>query len=641
MENRETATQVIDEAVPENRFRLVLVRVASWGGGLAVMLLAGAIWIGIPGWLAERLLETVNSGDWFCEVSRLTLDPRGGVVAHRLHVYRKGLAGPPCVEAERARVRYALFDTTRKDQSRLREVTVVHGVVRPWQRMAAKGAGGGKTIHADGAGAGSLPALEMVLRLEDVDLLGVAVRRAQARVRMDSSALSFSGVEVRVGDEVHEGSVQGDVERKADGHLLGHLATRIDPRAVHPFLQAVGLDMASVLDRFSFHGEAPALDMTFEAPAGTGRAATVAGRFQASQFAYQGAAVGFANITWNYESGEYRHRLILNPMVLVMADRSVTGGITVDFGKGWVDGEVVSTAELPTLVRLIGLPQGWIPGTWSVGGQERVYAKGRYAYEDRALTAMEVVAEGRDLRIGRFRADEISLKWLMKGVTNELADIRGRIAGGSFTAGATLVPEGVPSTRSKYAIKGEILHAELGELLEMAVAGVATGVEGKVYGNIQMEGVLGGRPEEVAGRGELNIRRGRIFSIPLFGGLTQALASRFPGVDMLVLQREARATFDVGAGKVSSRDIRLDGDVFAIEAEGDCGLDGRLGFVVKVKPVTERKLIGPALRTLTLPLSKLLEFKVEGTLRDPRWKSTAFSWQEWFNGDSKREKQAK
>jgi hypothetical protein len=479
----------------------------------------------------------------------------------------------------------------------------------------------------------------MELRLEDVDLLGMDVRRAQARVRMDGGGVAFSGVDIGVGDEVHAGTLQGEVAWTADGSVVGRLATRIDPHAVHSFMRECGWDISAVLDRFSFHGEPPVIDMTFEVPASTGRVSVVGGRFQASQFAYQGAAIGFANIAWKHEWGGGRRRLMLNPMVLVIAGQSVTGGVTIDLERGWVEGEAVSTVEFPTLVRLIGLPTGWLPGNWTVGSQERVYAKGRYAYGDRALTAMEVAVEGRDLNLGRYPLDEVSFKWWMRGVTNEVTDIRGRIAGGSFTGAAQFVPDAVEAGRLRYRVKGEILHAELSSVLAMVSSGVVTGIEGNVYGNIELAGVTGVAGQGVVGRGEVNIRSGRIFSIPLFGGLTRALTSRFPGVDMLVLQREARATFEVGGGKVSSHDLRLDGDVFAVEADGACGLDGVLGFVVKVRPATERKVIGPAIRTLAFPFSKLLEFKLEGTLSKPEWKSSMLSWSGRTGGDSKKEKE--
>jgi hypothetical protein len=105
----------------------------------------------------------------------------------------------------------------------------------------------------------------------------------------------------------------------------------------------------------------------------------------------------------------------------------------------------------------------------------------------------------------------------------------------------------------------------------------------------------------------------------------------------LVSQREARASFDIKQGRVRTKDARIDGDVFAIGAEGECGLDGRLSFVVQVKPVTERKVIGPTLRMLTYPISKLMELKLDGTIGKPQWKSTTLSWSEWFGGDSKKE----
>ncbi len=637
-------TEGVETGGPWRRGRAVVARVVAWVGVLVVLLLAGAIRIGIPGWMADRLLVSVNQGGWYCEASRVTLDPRGGFVAHHLHVFRKGVTGPPCVEAERVGILYDLFGRLRRGQSRVREMSIAHGVVRPWSKGGREGdggVGGGGISAGGGGGQVGRPTLEMAVRMEDVDLLGVPIMRAQGRMRMDGVVVGFSGMDVEVGDDVHSGTLQGEVVWKADGSVAGRLVTRIDPRTVHPFMRECGWDLSAVLDRFSFHGEPPVIDLTFEVPGATGGVSVVYGHFQASQFAYQGAAVGFANLGWKHEWGGGRHQLMLNPLVLVVGGRSVTGGLTFDLERGWVEGEAVSTVEFPTLSRLIGLPPGWIPETWAVGSQERVYAKGRYAYGDRSQTAMEVAAEGHDLRIGRFHLDEVSLKWLMRGETNEVTDIRGRMADGSFTGAAELVPEAVEAGGMRYRVRGEILNADMSRVLAMVGSGMVTGIEGKVYGNIELAGVTGKAGSGVVGRGEVNIRRGRLFNIPLFGGLTKALTSRFPGVDMLVLQREAHATFEVGGGKVSSHDLRLDGDVFAVEADGGCGLDGVLGFVVKVRPAAEGKVIGSAMRALSFPFSKLLEFKLEGTLSKPEWTSSMLSWSGWKEGDLKKEKESK
>ncbi len=590
------------------------------------LILLWMAWVGIPSFLTERLLAAVNKGDWYCEVSHLTLHLRGGITAHQLRVYPKGVAGPPCFQAERVGVRFVLLEKGLGWGSRIKEVAVIGGVVRPYQRQGGDKKGGGESA-----------AIDVRVQLANVDLMGVAIRRGHARIKLDPEAIAFSDMDFLVGDELNSGTVQGEVVMLNAGGVRGRLVTRVDPRAVQPFLESVGLSLSAVFDRFSFHGEPPALEVKFETPTVNHSLGVTEGIFQASGFAYRGAAIGFANVTWKYERGGGVSRLMLNPVVVVISGRSVTGGVTVDMAQGSVGGEAVSTIELPTLARIIELPPGWLSESWVFGERGRIYGKGVFSYRDRALTSLELSADGDQLRFRRFNVSDITARCLMRGVTNDLVDVRGRVAGGTFTAAVTFVPDDVETNLVRYAVKGEVLHADFHELLDMVNAVTSTGIQGKVYGNMELTGLIGGSSTGLVGRGELNIRQGYLFTIPLFGGLTEVLKSRFSGVDFLVSQREARASFDIKQGRVRTKDARIDGDVFAIGAEGECGLDGRLSFVVQVKPVTERKVIGPTLRMLTYPISKLMELKLDGTIGKPQWKSTTLSWSEWFGGDSKKE----
>lgn len=613
--------------------------------GLSLLLglfLAGITWIGIPAFLADRILARANRGDWHCEVTRLALDPRGGIAAHGLRVYRKGVPGPACFEARRVYIRFALLELVGRGRPRIREVVAQHGLVRPWRRLAAKPPGPLREGGGEKARAGEAPDLDMAVRLADVVVAGVPVRKAAGRLESRQGRHRLSAIDVVVGDESHSGTLEGECTKEAEGRITGRFTARMDPHLVLPLLEEAGLEADAVVERFSFHGEPPLVEAEFELPGPEEGPRVFRGRFQASEFAYLGAGVGFANISWRCDWGPDRQRLVLNPLVLVVRGQSVTGWVDADFSRQWVDGEVVSMIEVPALGRIAGMPKGWIPEGWKLGGPVRIYAKGKYGYgAAAAATDMEVLAEGRDARIGRFHAEEVSLKWIMKGVAHELADVRARMAGGSMTGWASFTPQDGDSPGYRYRLRGEILNAELPRLLDLVRPGHERQMEGRVYGSLELEGTTGsGAVDGIrTGRGRVNITGGRLFTLPLFGGLSKALASRFSGVDMLLTQKEARATFEIADGRIGTRDARIEGDLFSVEGEGKCGLDGSLGFTVKVRPAMERKGIGPAVRALTMPLSKLLEFRLEGTLSDPAWKSTALSWPAWIENGLKKEKE--
>ncbi len=622
--------------------RRFAARILIAAGLLLSLFVAGITFIGIPPLLSAPLLASVNRGAWFCEVNRLTLDPRGGIVAHAVRVFRKGVAGPAVFEGERVHIRVELLALIRSGRVRVREVGVERGWVRSWRwfsdSSAAAFSGGGRgpdTKAEEAAGK-----LDFLLHLRNVAVLDVPIRDARVRVIRDEAALRLLNLRVLPGDESARGNVEGECVRHPDGRWTGRVSSRVDPHLVLPLLREAGLDLSGVVDRFSFHADAPSLEVNFDLPPDAREPVDVKGRFQASEFAYLGAGIGFANITWQCQWGEAQRRLVLNPLVLVSRGKSLSGSVNVDFLRRTVDGEVLSMLEWPVITRVAEVPRGTVPETWKFGDGLKVHAKGRFAYGNPASSDLEVTVEGRNVGLERFRFDEMSLRWLMKGGRHEFGDIRGRVAGGSMNGWAVVGPDPQYPSGSHYRVRCEILNVELAPFLEMAGARSQAPMEGRLYGTLDLEGTAGKDVPKglISGSGGISITGGRLFSLPLFGGLTRTLAARFEGVDALVAQRAASATYSIGGGRIKTRDARIEGDFFSVEGEGDCTLDGKLNFSVKVRPATERKGVGPIVRALTSPLSKLLEFRLEGTLTDPQWKSASLSLSSWFENGVRKEK---
>lgn len=628
-------------AKARRRWKPFVARGLIAGGLFLAFFVAGITFIGIPSFLAGPLLASVNRGDWFCEASRLTLDPGGGIVAHGARIYRKGVAGPPVFEARRIHVRVNLLVLARSGQSRVREVVVEHGLMRSWRQLSLSLPANGREAAGKAKAADSAPlqGLDVVVHLRDVAVIDVPVQDARMRLTSDNGDFRISNVRVLLGDESVRGDLEGECMRREDGRWTGRIVSRVDPHILTPVLGEIGVDLSAVMERFSFHADPPSLDLAFDVPAGEGPV-EVKGRFQSSEFAYLGAAIGFANITWQCEWGEAQRRLVLNPLVLVSRGRTLSGWVTIDLARQWLDGEIASMLDLNTIARIAGVPRDKVPESWRFGDVLKMHAKGRFAYGDPAGTDLEVTADGRDLRIDRFQFNELSLRWAVKGLRHELTDVRGRFAGGSINGWASIAPEpGYPGGRH-YQMRCEVLNAELGRLLEMTGSRYEGTMEGRVYGTVELEWAAGGGvpPGKMTGSGGVSIAGGRLFSLPLFGGLTKLLASRFEGIDTLVVQREARATYTISEGRFRSKDMRIEGDFFSVEGEGECTLDGKLNFSVKVRPATERRGIGSMVRALTAPISKLLEFRLEGTLSNPQWKSTALSISSWFDNGSGKEK---
>jgi hypothetical protein len=116
------------------------------------------------------------------------------------------------------------------------------------------------------------------------------------------------------------------------------------------------------------------------------------------------------------------------------------------------------------------------------------------------------------------------------------------------------------------------------------------------------------------------MRRGVVFRLPLFGGMTDALTKAVPGLDFALKQTDVHTPFEIRNGRISSQDVQIEGDVLSLTAKGDYRMeDGALAFDVQVRPMKDKTLLGQAMRALAYPISRLFEFRLEGTLDRPRW----------------------
>ena len=101
----------------------------------------------------------------------------------------------------------------------------------------------------------------------------------------------------------------------------------------------------------------------------------------------------------------------------------------------------------------------------------------------------------------------------------------------------------------------------------------------------------------------------------------------------MLAQTEAVGNFTIGNGRLTSRDIQLQGTVFSIKASGDYAFNGALDYRVEVQ-LLRGGPIAAIVRLATLPVTRLLEFRLTGTFDDPRWSPVNLNPAELFSGES-------
>ena len=194
--------------------------------------------------------------------------------------------------------------------------------------------------------------------------------------------------------------------------------------------------------------------------------------------------------------------------------------------------------------------------------------------------------------------------------------------GGTVSGSAHLSLPGLDPDRATFAMDLTYSGGNVGELADMMKLDPGDR-NGDVECALHLNGPMSTNYlDRLCGNGYVRISNGHLAQMNLFMGLTRILAEEVPGVDQVVNQSEASATFFIENGVLHSRDILIEGSLFSISATGayDIARDN-LDFVVRVQIMRKDSILGKyLLRPILWPFTKLLlEFRLAGSAENPQW----------------------
>lgn len=589
--------------------------------GLLMAVLLGLSWLGFPGFLTRWILSDINEGDYYVEAHNLRLDLRGGLKASDVSIYRKRVVGPPFLEARDMRVIFRFLERPRAGVSRVKGIQVKGGVIRAdggpaflMRDSGGEGAGQAGTGHVR-----IMPEirnLDMVLK--DFEVMGVYVDQLRAEVRVGPEGVRLSGVSGYVGRDIQRGAVDGNMvwtwSRKASGHLV----TTFDPRALIPPGRSFYPEVATLLEQFSFSGTSPRLDVEFESDMGPAWFFRARARMQASRYAYRGAGIGFANISADYVCSNGVNRLKLEPFLIVAGGRQAEGLAEFDFTAGTAGFDMTSTIDLATVLRLSGIREQALEA-WHLEEGTRLTARGNLDYRRPERSEVGASVEGARIGYSRLYAAEYGFRYSVRGGTNQFTEAHGKIGNGSFSGSAFLIPSGSGTT---WRVQVELIHVDAEAILAGLSPDPAWRTDGKIYGNVELEGSgAGPNPGGLTGRGQMTIRGSHVFKLPVLASLASELERTFPGVDVINSRGDVHVSYEVRNGRIVIRDLQMDSGPVTVTAAGNCGLDGSLDFIVRVHLMKKSESMVRAIAGL-FAVEKGAEFTLGGSLAAPRWVAT-------------------
>ena len=141
-------------------------------------------------------------------------------------------------------------------------------------------------------------------------------------------------------------------------------------------------------------------------------------------------------------------------------------------------------------------------------------------------------------------------------------------------------------------------------------------IEGKLSGVLEVSSKSITNYCEWHGKGEVTLEEGLIWDIPIFGIFSPILNTVSPGLGNS-RANYASAHFILTNGIVATSDLEIRAKAVRMKYEGTVDFDKKIEAQVEAEVLRDVWLVGPAIRFLLKPLTKLFIYKVKGTIDKP------------------------
>jgi hypothetical protein len=386
------------------------------------------------------------------------------------------------------------------------------------------------------------------------------------------------------------------------------LVSTIDPQAIKPLL---GTNVQRGIDLFTFR-QPPLVN------------AELWGRWHADDSLGLKATVALTNFTFRGQTADgfqsavqYTNLslLLTRPELQRGPERARADGLTADFkekilyltnGFSTADPMAVARAIGPHVVRAIE------PYTFSIPPVAHVHGAIPLDREEDADLYFQV--EGGDFHWWKFNSSHLAGEIHWAGQRLSLTDVRAEFYRGSL-AGSAAFDFSAPGG-ADYHFALSVSNAVL-EFLMHDITPRTNRLEGLLSGNLVINRGNTARAEKCDGFGDLILRDGLIWAIPIFGVFSQPLDSLVPGLGSSRAS-SGGGTFAITNGVIWSDDLEIRSPAMRLQYRGAVDLEGKVNASVEAQVLRDVWLIGPIVSSVFWPFTKMFEYQMTGPLSQPK-----------------------
>jgi hypothetical protein len=335
-----------------------------------------------------------------------------------------------------------------------------------------------------------------------------------------------------------------------------------------------------------------------------------------------GQAFGDVVSTLNYTN---RVLEFVNPLMHTGAQMMTADKVTLDFNTRLIyftNG--FSTADPGPVTRAIGPKTGQVVAPYHFPQPPAVRVNGRMPLHD--------MDGGRDMADVDLRFDVLPgavFEWLKLRTTNiagtihwqnqtlMLTNVVAAFYGGNGNGFANFDFR-APHEGADYEFAVSVTNVNL-HLLAMDLSSPTNHLEGTLAGRLVVADADTRDWRTWDGFGHVNLQDGLLWDIPIFGIFSPILNAVSPGLALGNSRAtDAAAKFSITNGVILTDLLEIHSTMMRLEYTGAVDLRQNVQARVIAQVLRDTWVVGPVVSTVLWPVSKLFEYKITGTLKNPK-----------------------
>ena len=442
---------------------------------------------------------------------------------------------------------------------------------------------------------GSLPELTGTVQTGGLTFRGVQFRSINFAFEDHGPQVKLNEVEV----VTPEGQLTGHGEYHIESTDFAYeFDSTLDPTRLLPLVPLTAVNIRQIVEPAWF-GTPPHIVAKVSGDFVDPDALAYDARLDAERCSYRGVGLESASARLRLRES----RLDVQDLRLERREGDVRGTLFADFNAHRVSFDLAARTNPSEIAGLLGEKAARTMLPYRFGPRTEANARGVVDFDKPAATtwAAHVVNEG--FSYWKFTTDRAQATLVFTNNTMQINDFDADFYTGKLRGHATFVFSDIdPSYNFDFTVERSDVHTILGAVKERESA-----VTGLLSGEVR----IGGRGTDLStltGKGQLNVTDGILWQAPVFGIFSEILGK--------TKATRAQASFAITNQAVRTDDMQIAAGAFTAQSRGELGFDGKLDFRVEAQFLRA----WPGIGWISPLIGKLLEYKVGGTIGDPKYR---------------------